>query len=112
MALSRVSEELLILSADIQRESMNDGTEIFQGSVPYLKWPQDRLLMGLLSISELQAWYASQDPREMIFLGQEPAFQRFIFWHYTLPVKGLRTLYKIKRILKSVFSFQGNGALI
>lgn len=63
-----------------------------------LKWPQNALQLSLLSITELQTWYLSQDMRRMVFLGQNKEFQRFLFLHYTLPVRLLRLYIKVKRM--------------
>lgn len=67
--------------------------------VQQLKWPQNRTELGWLSITEMQVWYSTQDMRYMVFLGQDRDFRRFLYWHYTLPVKLLRLYYKIKRII-------------
>lgn len=81
---------------------VKDQTELELTYVRSLKWPQDALQLRWLSIQGLQAWYLSQDMRYMVFIGQDPKFKSFIFWHYTLPVKLLRSFYKIKRLIRGV----------
>jgi len=73
--------------------------KMFDSHIASLKYPQDAKEIGRLGIQGFQSWYLAQNPKEMIFLGQFKEFKRFIFWHYTLPVKCLRLYYKIKRIL-------------
>jgi len=65
------------------------------------KYPNDADKIARLGIQNFQMWYLSQDMRDMVYLGQFKEFKRFIFWHYTLPVRCLRMYYKIKRILTS-----------
>lgn len=62
-----------------------------------LKYPQHRFLLALLSITALQTWYAAQDARAMVFLGQSDDFVRFWYYAYVLPVRFRRFLLKIKR---------------
>jgi hypothetical protein len=64
--------------------------------VENLKWPENRLQLALLSIQNLEAWYAAQDPKQMIFIGNTPEFKRFWHWSYVLPVRFYRKLLKIK----------------
>ena len=75
-----------------------------KADIAHLKWPQNRLQLALLSIPAFQEWYAAQSPREMIFLGQDPDFKHFLFWNYTLRVKILRSLLKMKRMFGGVFA--------
>lgn len=79
------------------KESTKEAFTLFE--IQQMTWPQNASELRLLSITGLQAWYLSKDPRHMIFLGQDAAFKRFIFWHYTLPVRFLRAYYKVKRFL-------------
>jgi hypothetical protein len=65
-----------------------------------LNWPQDRKELAKLSITGLQSWYLSKDPTQMVFLGQNKDFRRFIWFHYTVPVRLLRLYYKILRLFK------------
>ena len=62
-----------------------------------LRYPQDRWQLAFLPLEALQTWYAAQDAREMVYLGQSEDFQRF--WHivYVLPTRFYRFLLKIKR---------------
>lgn len=62
-----------------------------------LKWPQDAVKIASLSISGFQMWYASQPAKDMVFLGQNKEFKRFVFWSYTWKVKLLRLYYRIKQ---------------
>lgn len=62
------------------------------------KYPKDASKIAPLSISDFQYWYALQDPKEMVFLGQNREFKRFIWKNYTWKVKLLRLYYRIKNI--------------
>ncbi len=70
-------------------------------SIALLRWPKNKRELRRLSIDEWQAWYLTQDQRYMCFLGQDPDFKDFVFWHYTIKVKLLRFYYKVKRLLDS-----------
>jgi hypothetical protein len=65
-----------------------------------LKWPQNRIQLAQLSISDMQVWLSTLDPRELVFLGQNPTFKRFLMVHYLWPVRALRFLLKIKSSVK------------
>ena len=64
--------------------------------VEELKWPDDQIQLAVLSIAQLQAWYAAQDPKQMIYVANTPQFIRFWHWSYVLPVRFYRKLLKIK----------------
>lgn len=66
--------------------------------VQLLKWPEDSSTIGQLSLIEMQCWYAGQDAREMVYLGQNREFVRFWRMHYLWPLKLKRMLYKLKYI--------------
>jgi hypothetical protein len=65
-------------------------------AVEALKWPENRLQLALLSLSALQAWYAAQDPKDMIYTANTPEFKRFWHFAYVLPTRFYRKLLKIK----------------
>lgn len=67
--------------------------------IEQLKWPQDRVVLALLPLSALQTWYAAQEPRRMVFLGNDPSFKRFWHFAYILPTRFRRYLLKIKHQL-------------
>jgi len=62
-----------------------------------LKWPDNRFKLALLGPYRLQLWYAIQDPRAMIFIGQTQDFRRFWLIFYIIPIKFMRFGLKIKR---------------
>jgi len=76
---------------------------MYDSEIASWKYPKDASRIARLSITGFQMWYASQDAKEMIFLGQFAEFKRFIFWHYTWKVKLLRLYYKIKRFFRPVY---------
>lgn len=65
----------------------------------FLRYPRDRFKLALLSIPAFQEWYMAQDPREMIFLGNDPKFKRFMFWAYVWKVGLRRWVFKIRRAI-------------
>ena len=71
-----------------------------QQAIERLKWPQDRWQLALLSISDLQTWYAAQDAKHMVFLANTPEFKRFWNIVYLLPVRLHRKYMKLKRVLR------------
>lgn len=73
----------------------------YDSEIAKLKYPRDKARIGKLSIDYFQAWYCSQEPREMVYLGQFEEFKSFVFWHYTWKVKLLRLYYSFKNKLKS-----------
>lgn len=64
--------------------------------VEQLKWPQNRFQLALLSVDNLQAWYAAQNPKDMIFTANTAEFIRFWHWAYLMPVRFYRKLLRIK----------------
>lgn len=64
-----------------------------------LQWPRDSFKLSLLNLSELQTWYASQSPLDMVFIGQTESFKRFMFIKWTVPMTILRFYFKIKNYL-------------
>jgi hypothetical protein len=68
-----------------------------------LTWPQDARRIARLPLPEFQSWIASIDPRSLIFLAQNREFERFLFWHYLLPVRFFRFLLKLKIFFRGVF---------
>jgi hypothetical protein len=67
-------------------------------SVQLLKWPTDASIIAQLDLIEMQCWYCAQDPRSMIWLGQNKEFKRFWFRHYLLPLRIKRVVYKLKHL--------------
>jgi len=65
----------------------------------FLKWPEDKATLRLLSLDEKVFWFASQDPRSIIYLAQTPDFKRFWYWNYLFPLKLKRFVYRIKHVL-------------
>lgn len=61
-----------------------------------LVYPSDAKLIAMLSLEAKIAWYASQEPRQMVYLGQQEEFQRFWFWCYIMPLRFKRALYRLK----------------
>jgi hypothetical protein len=78
--------------------SGSKGRDMTLDTIAKLVWPKDAKAIGALSITDFQAWYCSNDMKYMIFLGQDPAFRRFIWRHYTVKVKLLRLYYRIKHL--------------
>lgn len=78
---------------------MNVSQQRYCSEIAAWKYPKDASKIARLSIEWFQTWYLSQDARDMIYLGQFKEFQRFVWIHYTLPVKCLRLYYKVKRLL-------------
>ena len=68
--------------------------------VQLLKWPEDASTIAQLDLIELQCWFAGQDPREMVFLGQNKEFRHFMYRYYILPLKIKRFWFKIKAYLR------------
>lgn len=76
---------------------MNPVMKAYDSSIAALKYPHDASKIARLSIMGFQMWYSSQNPREMVYLGQFKEFQRFVWLNYTWKVKVLRFWFKIKR---------------
>lgn len=68
--------------------------------LPLLNWPQDASVIASLSLEDKIYWYSSQDARNMIFLAQKKEFLRFWYFHYLLPLRIKRYLYKLKNVFK------------
>ena len=67
--------------------------------VQRLMWPQDRATIAQLDLEEKIMWYSGQDAREMVYLGQNKDFKKFWYWHYLLPLRSKRFVFKIRRFL-------------
>lgn len=61
-----------------------------------LHWPDDRRAIARLDLDAKQEWWALQDARAMIFLGDTEEFRQFWFWHYLVPLRAKRLLYRMK----------------
>lgn len=59
-----------------------------------LKFPEDKLKMAGHSLSELQVWYAAQDPHDLMEMGDD--FLTWWKWHYLVPLRCKRLIYKLK----------------
>lgn len=68
-----------------------------------LKWPEDAAAISMLDLIEKQVWYSSQDPRAMIYLGNNPQFKRWWKLHYMFPLKLKRLFYKLKSFVWSPY---------
>jgi hypothetical protein len=66
--------------------------------VQLLKWPEDASTIAQLSLIEKQCWYAGQEPRKMVYLGQNREFVRFWKFSYLYPLKVKRMFYKMKHM--------------
>lgn len=60
------------------------------------QFPDQKRKIARLDYEKKMEWYASRDSKEMIFLGNDRDFQRFWYWHVTLPVKLRRLFYRVK----------------
>lgn len=78
-----------------------------------LKYPEDRARLTLLGPERFQMWYAAQNARQMIYLGNNAKFKRFVWWAYTWKVSALRFWFKIKQTVtvKTTALLSGNTAL-
>ncbi len=63
-----------------------------------LKWPQDARKLAALPLLELQIWISGQDPRELIYMAQDPNYVRFIKYHYLWPLRFKRFGLKMWRM--------------
>lgn len=70
------------------------------GQYSFLTFPEDRATLSRLRLDELIYWYASQDPRSIIYLAQTKEFKKFWYWNYLLPLHMKRFVYKIKHKLR------------
>lgn len=75
--------------------------------VQLLKWPRDASTIAQLDLIEFQCWFAGQPPRDMVFLGQNPKFRRFLKIHYLWPLKAKRMVYRIKSRIREVLHLYG-----
>jgi len=64
-----------------------------------LRFPQDVKELRKLSILELQIWISSLDPRLLVYMAQTEEYSKFIYWHYLLPLRFKRMMYRIKRMV-------------
>lgn len=69
-------------------------TRIDYSSLNGLKYPEDRKKIARLPLAHLQVWYAAQDPHTLIEAGGD--FHSFWYWHYILPLKLKRIVFKLK----------------
>lgn len=49
-----------------------------------------------LSFSGKLDWYAKRNSQEIVFLGNNPYFQRYWKWHVLMPMKFKRFYYRVK----------------
>jgi len=78
--------------------SWNDRMEVAEFS--FLTFPRDRATLSKLRLDELICWYACQDPRSLIYLAQTKEFKQFWYWHYLLPLRIKRFVYRMKHKLR------------
>lgn len=74
--------------------SANESPRDLTQDVSFLKWPEDKASLACLNSSELILWYASQEPRQAVWMGQDPEFKKFWYRKYLLPLRLKRLLYK------------------
>jgi hypothetical protein len=60
------------------------------------RWPDDKKRIARLDLDSKQQWWAAQDARSMIFLAETEEFKRFWFFHYLVPLRAKRLLYRLK----------------
>lgn len=65
-------------------------------SVYELRWPDDKKAIARLDLDAKQQWWAMQDARAMIFLSETEEFKRFWFFHYLVPLRLKRLVYRLK----------------
>lgn len=61
-----------------------------------LEFGKHRGQIAALSLQDKMAWYAMQNPQEIISLGNNPEFQRFWKWRVLLPIKLKRFYFRAK----------------
>lgn len=59
-------------------------------------FPENKRKIARLSYDQKMEWYQSRDPKDMVWLGNDPEFQRFWKWNVVIPVKLRRLFYRIK----------------
>lgn len=61
-----------------------------------LQFPRDRSIIARLSYDQKMEWYATRDPRDLAFLGNDKEFERFWKWRVVVPLKLKRFFYRVK----------------
>ncbi len=59
-------------------------------------FPKDKKKISKLSLDDKLEWYASQNPQDMVFLGNNPDFQTYWKLHALFPMKLKRFYYRVK----------------
>ncbi len=67
-------------------------------SLVNLKFPENKKQISKLNYDQKMEWYATRQPKDVVFLGNDPEFQRFWKWHVVIPVKIRRMYYRIKNL--------------
>lgn len=72
--------------------------------IQVLRWPSDKGLIASLTLEEKMCWFAGQDPRHMVWLGQDAEFKKFWKKYYLRPLHLKRMFYRIKNAFRIFFS--------
>lgn len=75
---------------------MNANESVDLRVVQVLRWPVDKGIIASLTLEEKMCWYSGQEPRQMIYLGNDSEFKTFWKRHYLWPLHLKRFLYKLK----------------
>lgn len=59
-----------------------------------LRYPGDKGAIARLPLAEKMVWYAAQDPHTLIEADDD--FAVFWFWHYIVPLRIKRLIFKLK----------------
>lgn len=59
-------------------------------------FPEHKGKIAALNYERKQEWYASRDPKDMVWLGNDKDFQRFWYWTYLFPLRIKRFFFKVK----------------
>lgn len=92
-------------SQDVEPVLLNDSLVDLR-VVQVLRWPSDKGIIASLSLEEKMCWFAGQEPRYMIFLGNDPEFKRFWKRYYLRPLHLKRFFYRIKNVIRTYFRAQ------
>lgn len=61
-----------------------------------IKWPDHKEFIAGLNLDLKMQWYALQDARDMVYLGDTQEFKAFWYWHYLFPLRMKRLMYRFK----------------
>ena len=94
---------LLLLNANQMENWPLENTIPFE-HLNTLKWPADKRTIARLPLEEMVCWYAGQEPRYMVFLGQDSEFKKFWKRHYLRPLHLKRFWFKITKWVGSIYA--------